>query len=599
MLYITQRRLWPRRKRRSWHLKSAYRAPNRASPSAQTIVDTLTQALEAARAALEMAHKSLVEARHAAEEAQAALTASRVAADAAEETKRLLEEPPPPRVPSPEPIDPNAETICEMKKDLDALRLWVDEQEAHHMPAPVTERDSSREREEEEEREASNMMIAPDDIDNDTDVEVRAPEDGGEADMEIDESRRSEEDAAQALVELAEQKITNPDEGQRRPPSPKKDSVGKGNAESLTIPASAESMDFTLREREALAREVILRKLQEAKREQVKIQKEQAQAAAAILILKERQDAAARNKNSVAQSSPPLPDADAEYHQSGTVIPRPVVLPPSTAETKVKAKKTKPVSGGVKLGPEITVKVEPSLPMDPSPEVERAAALGLRVRPTPSPPNSKTGPSSKKVRNQSVPPITHLDRQSPDRQSPDEISASRTGSDKGNVNFHIIPPTKAPKLPSNLSTDVQLMNLRHALQDEGVTWEAISRSRPQLFGIKTEVSDDAQILAPVLTPRATPRTTPRITPPNAPTVAQVAVPTPLKPLPSRKQLPKFTKTVKPPAAMNDGPALQVAPESSTAPTQPISRPSAPTNDGPSFEAATAPSTAQTMPASQR
>ncbi|KAJ7764967.1 hypothetical protein DFH07DRAFT_369448 [Mycena maculata] len=530
--------------------------------AAQTSVDILAQALQAARVALEVAQKSLVEARQAAEEAQAALMASRAAADAAEETKRLLEEPPPLRAPTPEPVNPNAQIIGQMKKDLDTLRLWAEEQETGHFPAAV-ERDSSREREEEEEREASNMMIAPDE--NDTDIEAREANDtsaaleipnveSGEVDVEIDEPRRSEEDAAQALVELAEQKISSQEEErQARQSSPMKGSAGKGNMESLTASAQALPLDATLQESDSLAREAALRKLQEAKREQVRIQKEQAQAAAASMILKERQDAAA--KNSAAQSSSPLSETDGRS-QSANGVARPVILPPSTGEVKVKAKKSKPISGGVKLGPEFTVKAEPSVPSDPSPAVERAAALGLRVRPslsTQSAPSSKAGPP-KKMRNQSLPPISHL---SP--KSPDEIFATRTGPDKGDI--QIIQPNRAPKLPLDLSTDVQLLNLRFALQDEGIPWEAISRSRPKL-SVKTEAADET--LPPPSQAKIIPLATPTT---RAPIAAPVATLSPLKPLPSRKQYPKFQK--KP---TDDGQTSQAVAGSSAEPSQPSSRP---------------------------
>ncbi|KAJ7665530.1 hypothetical protein B0H17DRAFT_291228 [Mycena rosella] len=534
---------------------------------AQTIVDTLSQALLASRAALEVAQKSLLEARQAAEEAQAALTASRAAADSAEETKRLLEEPPPPRAPTPEPVDHNSEIVGEMKKDLDTLRLWVEEQEAGHLPAPVAWRDTSRDREEAEEREASSMMIAPDDTD--TDVEARDTNDtvadtsaaenlgddgeGGEVDMDIDEPRRvSEEDAAEALVALADQPTAQDEERQRRAALVTKVPEEKGKAELSTASPQAESE--LQGDAYAVAREATLRKMQDVQREKVRIQKEQAQAAAAMSILKERQDAAAKANTSVAQPSPPLSGADTQ-HQYGNAVARAVVLPPSTAaEVKVKTKKAKPVSGGVKLGPDAIVKADPSISSEPSPELERAAALGLRVRAPPmadsqSAPNSKAGPS-KKMRNYSLPPIAQLSRES----SPsDEISIYRTGTDKGDI--PIIPPKKAPKIPIDLAIDIQLINLRFALQDEGIPWEAISRSRPTLSSVKTEDSEIA--LPPVEIPLSAPQlkntpspqlplpTRPRIIAPipSTPTVAPTVLTMPLKPLPSRKQLPKINKLV--------------------------------------------------------
>ncbi|KAJ7129572.1 hypothetical protein C8R44DRAFT_81890 [Mycena epipterygia] len=553
--------------------------------AAQAIVDTLAQTLLAARAALEVAQKSLSEARQAAEEAQAALTASRAAADAAEETKRLVEEPPPPRPPTPEPVNPNAEIINEMKKDLDTLRVWVEEQEAGHLSA--TCRDTSREREEEE-RETSSMMIAPDD--NDTDGEVRDAKDaspgvpafenpaqGDEIKMEIDEPLRvSEEDAAEALVALADQKVTAQGEEQQR----------SGKTGPFTASTEAERFHAEeLPENEALAREAALRKLQDVRREQVRIQKEQAQAAAAISILKERQDAA-KGKTFAAQSSPPLSQADT---QSGNANARAVVLPPSTAaEAKVKAKKAKPVSGGVTLGPDIAVKPDPSLPSDPSPALERAAALGLRVRPTPaksgesqSAPNSQSGPS-KKMRNYSLPPVTHISRET----SPsDEISAYRTGSDKGNI--HIIPPAKAPKIPFDLSTDIQLLNCRFALEQEGIPWEVISRSRPKL-SVKTEESED--VLRSVTIAEAsqlkntpliwTPQHPPPINPGTlkVPVVAPAVFPTPLLkplPLPSRKQLAKMKKSATP---TNNSQTTKTAAASSAAQPQAIPPPTSTEED---------------------
>ncbi|KAF7352711.1 Exonuclease domain-containing protein [Mycena venus] len=533
--------------------------------AAQTLVDHLTQALAAARTALELAQKTLLEARQAAEEAQAALLSSRASADAAEETKRLLEEPPPPRAPTPEPVNDNEELIGEMKKDLDSLRIWVEEQEAGHLPAAVVAvgRDISRDREEEpEEREASKMVIAPDDTD--TDGEVRdannssaplpatgnpAPDSEGQTDMKI-EPRRLEEDAAQALVALAEQTITAQN---HTPTSFTKDSVVKVKPEPVQERLPIEEVSVA---EAALAREAALRKQQEARREQVRIQKEQAHAAAALSILKERQDAAAKSKTA-AQSTPPPSNGDIQQ-QSGNVDSRNAVLPPTQA--KVKAKKSKPVSGGVKLGPEVTGTVELCVSTDtaassePSPALERAAALGLRVRPNlakaavadPPAPSSKP----KKARNHSLPPVSHLDNESPSLSPKSaEITAYRTGSDPGDI--PIIPT--APEMPLHVSTDVQLMNLRFALQD-GVTWEAISRSRPQLPGIKTEEreddlrpaipSSDTQAKpAPALTPQRPPPADPPITTPIPSAPVVTAAPTVAsKPLPSRKHLPKFNKT---------------------------------------------------------
>ncbi|KAJ6598970.1 hypothetical protein DFH09DRAFT_19945 [Mycena vulgaris] len=287
--------------------------------SAQTIVDTLSQALLASRAALEVAQKALEEARQAAEEAQAVLTASRAAADAAEETKRLLEEPPPPRAPTPEPVTANAEIIDDLKKDLDTLKLWVEEQEAGHMPAPTAAKDTSRDQEEEEEREASNMMTAPDATD--TDVEVRDANDtsadtsafenpdedggGGEIDMDMDEPRRvSEEDAAaEALVTLADQKTKAHEEDRpTRATPPPKGPMEQGNAESSTVYAQAERSAEQLQE-DALAREATLRKLQDAQREKVRLQKVEAHAAAALSIRKEREDAAGQECCATQRSS--------------------------------------------------------------------------------------------------------------------------------------------------------------------------------------------------------------------------------------------------------------------------------------------------------
>ncbi|KAF8195799.1 hypothetical protein K438DRAFT_784905 [Mycena galopus ATCC 62051] len=529
---------------------------------------------------LEVAQKTLLEARQAAEEAQAALLSSRAAADAAEETKRLLEEPPPPRVPTPEPVNDNAELIEEMKKDLDSLRLWVDEQEARHLPIAAAHRDISQMREEEE--ASKMMMIAPDDTDTDGDAgdtndtsahDKPAPE--NQTDMEIDEPRRLEEDAARALVELAEQ-ITTQDPKRL----PTKDTMEKGKAEQVIAHSHAAHLpaaeDLPVNET-ALAREAALRKQQEARREQVRIQKEQAQAAAALSILKERQDAAAKSKSAEqSSSSPPLSNGDTQQ-QTGIAIAKATVLPPTQA--KVKAKKSKPVSGGVKLGPELTQKVELSVLTDPStstdastlsepsPALERAAALGLRVR-TNSTKVADTSASSskpKKTRNSSLPATSHIDPESPQT---DDISVYRTGSDPGDV--HIILET--PEMPPHLSTDVQLMNLRHALQDEGIPWEVISRSRPPLPGVKTEDVEDTGVKTedvedtgmsslvsqPAPTPPQRPLVNPSIiTPtPNVPVVT--AMPAPLavapKPQPSRKQLPKFNKSKPPDGNTSNGQA---------------------------------------------
>ncbi|KAJ7908265.1 hypothetical protein B0H13DRAFT_664090 [Mycena leptocephala] len=447
-----------------------------------------------------------------------------------------------------------------MKKDLEMLRVWVEEQEAGHLPATAAHRrESSRDRDEEEEREASNMIIEPDD--NDTDNEVRDVKDTstrtvedpaadgewGEVEMEIDESRRSEEDAAQALVALAEQKTTT--QVRQRPPTSLPTEKGRAMSYAQAERFSPEDLPA---DETALAREAALRKQQDARREQVRIQKEQAHAAAAISILRERQDAAANSK----KPSPPLSNADT---QSGNVVAKNTILP--SAEVKVKTKKSKPVSGGVKLGPENAAKGEVPVSTDPSPALERAAALGLRVRPN----STKSGdcqsaPSSKpkKTRNSSLPP-SHCDRESP---LLDDVSACRTGSDPGDV--PIIQPTKAPEMPPHLSTDVQLMNLRFALQDEGITWEAISRSRPQLPGIKTEERED-DLRTPGISSSAqsipTPLSLPRLlsanplfaTPtPSATTVTAAPIAAPLKPLPSRKQLPKFNKTMPQTETTNNG-----------------------------------------------
>ncbi|KAJ7047276.1 hypothetical protein C8F04DRAFT_1058302 [Mycena alexandri] len=546
--------------------------------TAQTIVDSLAQALLAARTSLEAAQKSLADARQVADEAQSALLASRAAADAAEETKRLLEEPPPPRAPTPEPVNENAELIVEMKKDLDTLRLWVEEQEAGHLPAAPTPRDSSRDREEEEEREASRLMISPDDNDtdmeghdvNDTSTELPAPqsltdEEVDEFDMEIDEPRRLEEDAARALVALAEQKITPQDVRQQQPTAP---TQGSENGRAGAVAVSAQNEDLQATEA-ALAREAALRKQQDTRREQVRVQKQHAHAAAALSILKERQDAAEKRKSSPAQSS--------LASSVGNVVAKGALVPPAT---KVKTKKAKPVSGGVKLGPD-TVNVEspPAVLSEPSPALERAAALGLRVRTanksgvTQSAPNSKAG--SKNMQNFSLPASPVLDRGSPDT---DEVSASRTGPDPGDIRIL----RKAPKLPEHLSTDVQLMNLRFALQEEGITWEAISRSRPPVPRVNTEVKTEEpqEVLRTTPTSSSAPPpkpTAPAPQPPlptKTPISAPVVTPIPItqQPLPSRKQLPKFNKST----AAATGNADNGQPKPATAPSAAQPQPILPT-----------------------
>ncbi|KAJ7781145.1 hypothetical protein B0H16DRAFT_608710 [Mycena metata] len=548
--------------------------------TAQTIVDNLAQALLAARTSLEAAQKALADARQVADEAQSALLASRAAADAAEETKRLLEEPPPPRAPTPEPVNENAELIVEMKKDLDTLRLWVEEQEAGHLPA-APPRDSSRDREEEEERVASKLMISPDDNDtdleghdaNDTSTEMPAPrsltdEEVDELDMDIDEPRRLEEDAARALVALAEQKI--PAQEVRQQQQQTAPTQGLENGRAGAVAASAQNEDLKVTEA-ALAREAALRKQQETRREQVRVQKQHAHAAAALSILKERQDAAEKRKSSPTQSS--------LTSSVGNVVAKGTLVPPST---KVKTKKAKPVSGGVKLGPDtLNVEPPPAVLSEPSPALERAAALGLRVRATnksgdtQSAPNSKAG--SKKMQSFSVPASPVLDRGSPHTE---QVSASRTGSDPGDI--HIL--RKAPKLPEHLSTDVQLMNLRFALQDEGIPWEAISRSRPPLPGVKTE--QPQEVLRTTPTSSSAPLPKPTAPAPQSPlstktptNAAPMVTPTPIaqQPLPSRKQLPKFNKST---AA--SGNAVNGKPKPPTAPSaaQPYMRDSATARDRP-------------------
>ncbi|KAF7355396.1 hypothetical protein MSAN_01456300 [Mycena sanguinolenta] len=535
--------------------------------AAQTVVDSLVQALAAARMTLEVAQKTLAEARQAAEEARAALLSSRAAADAAEETKRLLEEPPPPppkreRVPTPEPepVNENAELIEEMKRDLEALRLWVTEQEAGHAaPAAVVQQ-----------AEASNNV--PDEVHMNGDANDVPPDGGSEAVMELDEPRRLEEDAARALVELAEQ-FTTPEQV-RRVSITKEATTEEDKPEQASGADAEEQLPAN---EAALAREAVLRKQQEARREQVRIQKEQAHAAAALSILKERQDAATAMGKSVApmtQASPPVSN-DGTQHV-GNVVAKNTVVP---TQVKAKAKKSKPVSGGVKLGPELTAKVESSSPdlsvssadpaasSEPSPALERAAALGLRVRTKPASeipkPAETSAPSAKpkKTRHHSIPPISHVDPESP--QSDNNISAHRMGSDPGNI--PII--TEAPKMPADVATDVQLMNLRFVLQDEGITWEAISRSRPPRPGVKTEeVEVDLRASAAQVQPKAVP-TPPAPRPPlvqrppvnsppitatthsAAPAVSAPSAPAP-RPPPSKKQLPKFNKTK--PQAGNTG-----------------------------------------------
>ncbi|KAJ7904605.1 hypothetical protein B0H14DRAFT_613017 [Mycena olivaceomarginata] len=370
------------------------------------------------------------------------------------------------------------------------------------------------------------------------------------ADMQVDEPRRLEEDAARALVELAEQKITA-----QSPRAPTE--RGKTGLAVADIPAERLPVEELSLSEAALAREAALRKQQEARREQVKIQKQHAHAAAALSILKERQDAAEKSK-SAAQTTPPLSNADT--YPAGNVVARNTVLPPTQA--KLKTKKSKPVSGGVKLGPDVVAKVEPSVSADtsadvlastnpslsdPSPALERAAALGLRVRTNAAKAADTSTPSSKpkKTRNYSLPPISHLDPGSPQT---DDIAAHRTGSDAGDIP---IMPT-APSMPFDVSADVQLMNLRFALQDDGIIpWEAISRSRPLMPGVKKEVKkevveDDlqARILAPQSTPAPTPaqRPQPVINPPIAtPPRSAPATPVVAAKLP-KKQLPKFNKS---------------------------------------------------------
>ncbi|KAJ7682704.1 hypothetical protein DFH06DRAFT_1161897 [Mycena polygramma] len=496
-----------------------------------------------------------------------------------------------------------------MKKDLDTLRLWVEEQEAGHLPAVVARRDTSRDREEEEEREASNMIIAPDDNDtdneirdaNDTSVEPAAIENPAavEAKMDIDEPRRLEEDAAQALVELAEQKITTQDEARAGRIVVHEKFTENGKAELAA--AYSQGGHFPTSElpadEAALAREAALRKQQDARREQVRIQKEQAHAAAALSILKERQDAAMTSKKPAAKSSSPP--------SIGKQACGNVVANNSPVEVKIKVKKSKPVSGGVKLGPENGAKAETSSTTEFSPALERAAALGLRVR-TNSTKAGEGQPAAnakpKKTRNHSLPPVSHLDDESSQPDDNDDICAYRTGSDPGDI--PIVEPTKAP---AHVSTDVQLMNLRYALQDEGITWEAISRSRPQPPGVKTEECE-ALLRTPGIASTAVPQPKPAPPPPQRPLPVNPPITTPTPsapppaaaaptvapkaPLPSRKQLPKFNKTAPQTAAAKE--AQTSKPAAAPIAAQPQAVPSLPRPNGNAFptlpsEAAAGPS----------
>ncbi|KAK7061804.1 exonuclease domain-containing protein [Favolaschia claudopus] len=530
--------------------------------AAQTVVDNLTRALAAAHTSLEAAQKTLVEARKAAEEAQAALLSSQAAAGAAEETKRLLEEPPPPRAPTPEPVNNNAELIQQMEKDLDAVQLWVEKQEAGHSMAAAAHTDMKKKEEKAARRTSSLSNGSSMPIHTRTNsgraqlavTEHTVPAVTSDSDMDLDEPRRLEEDAAQALVALAEQRVTTQE---RVRELPAKDLKQKGKAAKVK-PVEASASEA------ALEREAVLRKQQEARREQVRIQKEQAHAAAALSILKERQDAAAKS-NGASQHTPPADGEPSQPQRSGSAVARDPVLPPT--QGKGKAKKSKPVSGGVKLGPDAALKLETTVAPDVltssdfSPALERAAALGLRVRSNAvKAPDSASASVSKtkKTRNQSLPPVTVDERDSPE---PEDISVYRTGSDPGDIPIISV----APELPPNVSSDVQLMNLRFALQDEGIPWEAISRSRPLRKGIKMEeVEPDVRTvpsapLQPKPAPASAqlpPSTKPAPAPAQRPPAAKPVVSTPAasdstaaststavpKPPPSKKQLPKFNKT---------------------------------------------------------
>ncbi|KAJ7283557.1 hypothetical protein C8J57DRAFT_738661 [Mycena rebaudengoi] len=545
---------------------------------AQRTVDMLEQALIMARTTLDAMQRALLDTRTAAVEARAAVEAARTTAEAAEETKRILELPPPVRAPEPE--DPRVETVAELKRDLEVLKGWAEEQETTQlrMVAVVArreersrERERERQREEEEEREASKLMIDPDGNDTDgqdgasspvversSQVEARIEVD--EPCPDSDESRRISEErrsAAQILVSLAEQK-TIEQNNQRKPQAmvAPEDLRGKDKTRPSPPAARTESLRVEVQGDEAmsLAREEALRKMQDAKREQVRIQKEQAQAAAAISILKERQEA--KNRESSAQASPssaqPIsqrPRSDPNTApQFGNVVASAVLFPPSTSvDAKAKAKKKKPISEGALLTHGTTTAPDPSL-VEPSPALERAAALGLRA------PKSVNRPApdsaANKARTHSLPPLARM-AQPP---SPvEEISVYRTGPDAGDV--PILQPSKAPKLEKKLVTDVQLMNMRFALQDEGITWEAISRSRPVMAVVKTEQEDPS--LRPVNKPLPLPARA-QLSPP----FPRAPPPPPAQPLPTKglnytsasgavgdlplaikKPLPKFTKKV--------------------------------------------------------
>ncbi|KAF7301747.1 Exonuclease domain-containing protein [Mycena indigotica] len=251
--------------------------------TAQAMVYSLTQALSAAQATLDVAQKSLEDAHKAADDAKTVALASQTAAEAVANTKHILDVPTPARSPTPEPANPHAGIIHDMKQVLDGVKLWVSESETGHGLAPPSRHPSPK---------------------------PQLPPPASDALPKI----KVEEEATRALVELSDVKAARPDP-----------------------------------QAEALEREAILRKMQDAKREQVRLDKLHAHAEAAKSILKEREEKAElANKPISTSSSQP---SSIRPSPTGYVNAQPVVAPPSSAViSKVQGKKKQTLPGVSKAG---------------------------------------------------------------------------------------------------------------------------------------------------------------------------------------------------------------------------------------------------------
>ncbi|CAK5275619.1 unnamed protein product [Mycena citricolor] len=360
--------------------------------AARALVDSLKQALDSASTSLKSAEATLTDAARHASDVNATNESSKQTLGSLEETRRLMLEERQPRPRSPSPAPPK-QIMGVMKKDLDAFRTWIDEQEHGHKSTLATHGVKG--------------------------VTTRPPE----------------EDAAQTLVQFA--------------------LASQGDH------AVASDVPMTFPDSESLAHEAALRKSQEIRREQIRLQKEQAQAAAALSILKERED-----------------------HVQEFAAPSVDIATTSAPPYQPQPKKGKPTSGGVKLGlsagaPSVT---------EFSTEVERAAALGLRVV-------------------YSTPP-------EPKSSSPEEFSAHRTGSDGGNL------PILQPQAHRRLS-DAQVVDLRTTLRGPSLPpVEHLPQARspsPHHTFIKMEETDRRELLhrSSIVSQNTVQKNTPKVVAPKA------------------------------------------------------------------------------------